>query len=382
MGGIDRSRLLDWARRIARTPSQQTDRFEAEPEVQAFQRDCIAPILAEAGLAARFDAMGNVIVEIGPRDAARSLLLMGYAMTHPAAAMRDPFAGEVVDTPEGPALRGRGVAEQKGSLAAAIAAVAAWARAPAADARLVFCVSTAGETGRHDAAQSILAAIGPVPPLGIVVLGTGGKVALGNKGRIDVEVIVRGRAAHSSTPWAGVNAIEGLRLVLEQLPRVPLPARAHPALGQATLTPTFIETWPRATHTVQAGARLTLDRRLLPGDDPDIAFRELRAALSLPEPFGLEVTRGAYMYPCEIAPDGALMRAIMAGAAAAGLPPPETWHSHGALDAGYLLAQGCEAAMWGPGAPEQWHSDNEQVPVAALEDGARRYLGLLRAALA
>ena len=378
---IDTARLLDWAQRIARTPSQQTDRFEAEPEVQAFIRDCVVPILAEAVIAARIDAMGNAIAEIGPRDASRSLLLMGYAMTHPAAAMRDPFGGEVVETPDGPALRGRGVAEQKGSLAAAIAAAAAWAKAPPADSRLVLAISTAGETGRHDAARAILAEIGTVPPLGIVVLGTGGRVALGNKGRIDVEVVVTGRPAHSSTPWAGVNAIEGLRQVLDQLPRVPLPAKEHPALGRATLTPTFIETWPRATHTVQAGAKLTLDRRLLPGDDPDIAFCELRAALSLPAPFGLEVKRGAYMYPCEIAPDGALMRAIAEGAALAGLPAPEGYHSHGALDAGYLLAQGCEAAMWGPGAPEQWHSDNEQVTLAATEEGARLYLGLLRALL-
>ena len=67
--------------------------------------------------------------------------------------------------------------------------------------------------------------------------------------------------------------------------------------------------------------------------------------------------------------------------AQAGLPAPEGYHSHGALDAGYLLAQGCEAAMWGSGAPEQWHSDNEQVTLASMEEGALLYLGLLRAAL-
>lgn len=378
---IDDARLIAWAERAVRHPSQQTDRFEAEPEVQSFIRDCAAPMVAEMGLACRFDAMGNLVAEIGPRDAERSAMLMTYAMTHPAAAMRDPFSGAIVETPAGKALRGRGVSEQKGALAAAFAATAAWVKARPARSRLVLAVSTAGETGRHDAARAMLAEMGPVPPMGIVVLGTGGRVALGNKGRIDVELIVRGKPAHSSTPWAGVNAIEGVRQLLNQISALPITSGRHPALGQATLTPTFIETFPRATHTVQAEARITLDRRLLPGDDPKAAFAEIERGLRLDPPLALEVRLGAYMYPSDVQADAPLVRAITDGCARMGLPAPETYHSHGALDAGYLTETGCQAVMWGPGAPEQWHSNEEQVPLADLASGARAYLGFLRAAL-
>ena len=41
--------------------------------------------------------MGNLIVELGPERADRSLMLMAYAMTHPASRMTDPYAGELIE---------------------------------------------------------------------------------------------------------------------------------------------------------------------------------------------------------------------------------------------------------------------------------------------
>src|SRR6185312_11625702 len=104
-------------------------------------------------------------------------------------------------------VRGRGVSEQKGALAAAVAAVQAARHLPP-KGRLVLTVSGAGETGRHDAANGICEALGYVPKLVVIALGTTSRVALGNKGRVDAIVTVRGKATHSSTPRAGVDAIE------------------------------------------------------------------------------------------------------------------------------------------------------------------------------
>jgi len=375
---IDRSTLIAWAQEFARYPSQQTALFEQDPEVQGFIADCVSPLVRELGLPSRRDPMGNLLVEFGPANAQKSLMLMAYAMTHPAAAMKNPFAGEVMDTPQGQAVRGRGIAEQKGSLAAALAATVAAHRAGALKGRLVFAVSTAGETGRHDAAQAIIDALGFVPRLGVVVIGTTRRIALGNKGRLDLLVRVSGKSAHSSTPWAGVSAIEGLRQVLDQLATFTPSGAPHDGLGLPTLTPTSIETRPRATHTVQSEAVLTLDRRLLPGQLPDMALAEIRGAIRLPEPWQLAVEPGPFMYPAEIKPDGVLVRAATAGAAAAGLPPPSHFWSHGALDAGYLCHIGCEAAMWGPGSIDAWHSDEESILASDLADGAAAYAAFIR----
>jgi acetylornithine deacetylase/succinyl-diaminopimelate desuccinylase-like protein len=314
---------------------------------------------------------------MGPKGGP-SLMLMAYAMTHPANRMADAFGATLVQG--GTRLRGRGVAEQKGALAAALAAVAA-VKDRVLGGRLVLAVTSAGETGRHDAAASVLKALGYVPDMTVIVVGTSGRLALANKGRIDVEVTVRGRAAHSSTPAAGIDAIAGARRVLDRVLSLDVGVRAHPGLGQATLSATSIRSWPEATHTIQDEVRLVFDRRLLPGDDPEAAFADIARAADIGPPWEVDCRRGPHMFPAEIAADGPLARAVAAGCTARGLALPDPFFSHGALDAGLLCAKGAEAAMWGPGETALWHSDEESIALSDLRNGAEGYLGLIEAVL-
>jgi acetylornithine deacetylase/succinyl-diaminopimelate desuccinylase-like protein len=373
--------LIAWTRAFVRHPSPQTERFEQEPQVQSFIGENIAPLVEKLALPWRRDGMGNLIVELGPASSGKSLLLMAYAMTHPANRMRNPFAGELIENATDAYVRGRGVSEQKGALAAALAAVKTAADRLALQGRLIFAVSTAGETGRHDAAISICDALGYCPQLTVIALGTTGRIALANKGRIDIFVTVRGKAAHSAMPWMGVDAIEGARRALDRVLAIDVTANKHPELGEATLAATSIRSWPEATHTVQDEVRLTFDRRLLPGDDPHAAFRAIAAAADIGEPWSVKAELGPIMYPAEIAPDGPFMRAAVEGCRRMGLKPPDTFHSHGALDAGYFCFRGAEGAMWGPGAVEQWHSDDERIAVSDLVTGAIAYRGMIEAAL-
>ena len=130
------------------------------------------------------------------------------------------------------------------------------------------------------------------------------------------------RQSHSARPWAGLNAITGAQQVLERLAAFDVGAAEHPGLGRATLTSTAIESFPKATHTVQNEVRMTFDLRLLPGQDPDERFVLVRDALADVAPWPVEVTKGAFMYPCEVAEDSDLVRHILAGHRAAGLPRP------------------------------------------------------------
>src|SRR5918995_5339430 len=187
---------------LLRYPSPQTERLEADPQLKKFIAETIAPRLAElTGNAGAMDAMGNVIWRLGGASAetSKGLLLMGYAMTFPAASMKQPFSGALVDGNAfgvaGQCALGRGACEQKGALAAMIYAAAIVARAQLAlRAPLILAVSLAGETGRHDTAKFILENDVIVARSAIVGLATGNRVCLGNKGRLDVEIIVRGKS--------------------------------------------------------------------------------------------------------------------------------------------------------------------------------------------
>ncbi|MFL6797795.1 MAG: M20/M25/M40 family metallo-hydrolase [Xanthobacteraceae bacterium] len=138
-----------------------------------------------------------------------------------------------------------------------------------------------------------------------------------------------------------------------------------------------MRSWPDATHTVQDEVRLVFDRRLLPGDDPQAAFDVIAKAAAIGEPWHVTTELGPFMYPAEIEADGVFMRAIAGGCRRMGLGAPDTFYSHGALDAGFFCTKGAEAGMWGPGAIEQWHSEDERIAVDGLVSGSVAYLGMI-----
>ena len=364
---------------LLRVPSVHTELMEADPAVRDFVARVAAPRLeALTGMAPRTDGMGNLLWRLDgdPEAAAEGLLFMGYAMTFPAGSMQDPFSGKVVPGEpyglRGPCVWGRGGCEQKAALAAMMAAAAAVRRSGRRLARpLVLAVSVAGETGRHLAARHMVEEEGLAARHGIVGLGTGNRVCLGNKGRIDVEVEVRGKSCHSSTPWAGVNAVDGARAVLERLDGL-VDGIEHPALGKATLVATRIESGPDILHTIQDRCRLTLDRRLLPGEDPGEALGAISRALTDMQPWRAEAAQGDFMYPAEVPADSAVAAALGAAREMAGETGPPIYFP-AALDAGYLNEKGIETVMFGPGDLAFAHTDSEVASLEQLRRAARVY---------
>lgn len=365
---------------LLRAPSPQTEKLEADPALRAFVRETVDPLVeALTGERPTIDGMGNLVVQMGPRTAGADggLLLMGYAMTFPPASMAEPYSGKIVPGEpyglRGPCAVGRGACEQKGPLAAMIGAAAILARSRTElRAPFYLVVSLAGETGRHDAASYILEHNRLRVRYGIVGLGTCNRVCLGNKGRIDVEMVVRGKSCHSSTPWAGIDAIKGARRVMDKLDALAL-GPAHPHLGAATLTPARIESGPPISHTIQDQCRVILDRRLLPGEEPDQALEAIRAALADLEPWTIEVTPGAFMYPSEVAPGAAIAEALQAARAVISKGSTEVFYLPAALDAGFLNRMGIETVMFGPGDLRFAHTDHELVSLLEVRDAARIY---------
>jgi acetylornithine deacetylase/succinyl-diaminopimelate desuccinylase-like protein len=362
---------------LLRYPSPQTEQLEADPQLKQFIAARVAPRLAElTGSAGRIDAMGNLIWRLGGASA-DGLLLMAYAMTFPAASMQQPFSGALVDGKAfGVASRcalGRGACEQKGALAGMIYAAVIIARAQLAlRAPLILAVSLAGETGRHDAAKFILENDEIGARSAFVGLGTGNRICLGNKGRIDVEIIVRGKSAHSSMPWQGVNAVDGFRRAMERLDRVPRGA-GHQGLGSATLTVTQVRSGPDISHTIPDVCRAVLDRRLLPGEDPDAAFRDIQNALKEVAGCSIEARLGASMYPSEVAKDCALAAATGSASRELTNRQAELFYSPAALDAGFLNRNGLETVMFGPGDLRFAHTDQEVVSLQEVRDAAKIY---------
>jgi acetylornithine deacetylase/succinyl-diaminopimelate desuccinylase len=124
---------------------------------------------------------------------------------------------------------------------------------------------------------------------------------------------------------------------------------------------------------VQDEVRITLDRRLLPGDDPERALADLRAAVEGLGDWTVEMEPGPFLYPSAVAAEAPVVRLLEDGAAELGAPRPDHLWSHGAIDAGYFNQQSIPAVMLGPGAPEMFHTDDESVALADVAFAAGLY---------
>ena len=141
--------------------------------------------------------------------------------------------------------------------------------------RLLWSVSREGRSS-HACTERILAALPDTPPSSACSrrrYACG--VQVGNRGRVDVDVRITGRATHSSVPEQGASAIAALAEVVHRVAALSWPD-AHPRLGARHAVVYKARFSPVAPHTIPGAAELTIDRRLLPGDDA--GRRDRRAA--------------------------------------------------------------------------------------------------------
>lgn len=362
--------------RLVQHASPQTELLEAEPSVLGLIADVIKPELEQAGLHPAIDAIGNLILRVKGRGQGGRLMLVGYAMNAAPSTMQNPYSGEIVDGEpyrlDGECVWGRGSCEQKGSLAAMIAALKfVGTHKVDLPADLYFVVSTAGETGRHDSLAYVLDH-GNVEADWCIIDGPP-EIQLGNKGRVDVLVTIKGKQAHSSRPWEGINAIEGAVKVLEKLKRLmPYPEdKAHPELGKVSLTPNAIESFPKATHTIQSECRIMFDRRLLPGDDPKKAIQQMVDAIGKIEPFEIEIQPRDFMYPSEVKKDADIVGALETAIRAMLGRQPAYSFSTAANDTGLFNFRRIQAINYGSRDIRFQHTDHDLVSVNSVFDAAK-----------
>jgi succinyl-diaminopimelate desuccinylase len=251
--------------------------------------------------------------------------------------------------------------------------------------RLYFICCVSGETGRDDAIRNVVEREGVRADMA-VVYGNSIKLQLGNRGRIDMRVTVHGQPCHSSRPKEGCNAITGALEVISRLSVEIDSSRAHPELGTASLTVNGFRSHPDSTHTVQSRCDISLDRRLLPGEDPDSAAAEIvRVAMQVDgmldpasgKPMRVSVTRGAYMHPSLVTDESLCVQEIRKSCRVMLGYEPQATFGQSAFDQGYLNHVGISTINFGPGEQEFAHTDNDVASVQRTYDAARVFAFLI-----
>jgi succinyl-diaminopimelate desuccinylase len=311
-----------------------------------------------------------VVARFG-RDTGRELLFVAYPALHHGNEMDEPLRARRRPLDEEDELWiGLGAGQSKGGLAAACAAVRLLqSQGVELAGRLTIAVSSEGSSS-HVSAESLYRNFDVLPAGAVLLVGTENRITLGNRGRVDVHIEIRGKPTHSSAVELGVNPIPLVGAVQAELERVRVDDTSHPQLGRRALVPYKLMCGPVVPHTIPAWCRIVLDRRLLPGDDPDDAVAEIADALrDLP----VVVSKGPAMLPALVREDDEVVAALQAGARAALGRPLETFYPRYTFDAGYGCALGVPTVMCGPSSSDISGADvlgEDVVALSALREAA------------
>lgn len=212
----------------------------------------------------RVDEVGNVIGVARGRGEAPPALLNCHLDVVAEGDHADwevpPFSGEIRDG----YLHGRGAMDIKGPLALQTYAAASMIGEAPGDVIVAHTVlEERGGLGMKRLLES-----GSVEP-GVVVIGeaTHGDVCIGHRGRAEMEVAIAGSAGHASVPARAHNALDLLGDVLASLRDLADEQESDPVLGRSSLVATMIDVLPESRNVIPDSAVVTIDWRILPGDD-------------------------------------------------------------------------------------------------------------------
>lgn len=341
----------------------------------------VATVLDEAGADVRVHdgtrpGTYGLHAVLGPADAPGGVLLAAHGDVVDVAGQTwttDPF---VLRADSG-RLHGRGAADMKAFIAATLAAVAR-SDPSSLSAPLHVAISHDEELACAGIAP-LLDALVIAAPLAGVIVGepTELRVVDRHKGKAAIDITLHGRAAHSATPSAGVNAVRAaahLIVALEDLERQLATEASDPSFSMPHAT---IGIGPIhggvAVNIVPDRCTLQVETRVLPGQPLD-AIVERIGAVASQMTAGADVRRVGGYPPLTPTPEGAAFGARVAAIAGHG--------DGGAADFGteaglYQERLGVPVVVCGPGSMAQGHTSDEFITVEQLAAGEAFVAGII-----
>ncbi|MFW5942488.1 MAG: M20 family metallopeptidase [Chloroflexota bacterium] len=295
----------------------------------------------------------------------------------PGAWEHDPFGGEIVDG----VLYGRGAGDDKSSVTAQVMAAVALKRAGVQLEGTLVVNPVADEESLGEHGAQWLRESGRLrPDMLIVGEQTDNAVAVAERSINWIELVVHGEAAHGAMPWNGLNAIVQMAGIIQFLEReyAPLLAeRTHPYLPPSTMNLGTIQGGLK-TNMVPEVCRLTLDRRVPPGETIESIVNELDDLLQrytrevTPVDYELNVlySSGQPMETDERDPLVATMQQALTDVT--GERRGLIGYNQGS-DGRFFAGDGIPVVIFGPSHPDVGHSANEHVRLEQVVEAVQVY---------
>jgi acetylornithine deacetylase len=313
------------------------------------------------------DDRGNVFARRAGR-AGPTLALVGHHDVVPPAERQVASGGDQLTFEcDGERLHGRGTADMKGALAAAMLAFRD--ADPATDLQFAsFVAEEQGGLGAQAAVED-----GFVPDHAVVCEGSTGysapgvtDVAVAHKGRRGSTLVAGGEAAHASEPEAGENAVYRACDAIGVVRDLDFPETevlGHELSGSVAVTEIDGGT---AWNVIPEQCTVTVDERTVPGE---------RAPLERAEAVDGVTWRVDQDLPPMACDDAAFADLVLAAADGAQESTPEQVVKPHATDAGWLAEAGTTCVVCGAAEPGEAHTKNESVSLQVLDRCYHIYRG-------
>jgi acetylornithine deacetylase/succinyl-diaminopimelate desuccinylase-like protein len=334
-----------------------------------WMRQTVAP--QRDNIVARFD--GNP----GPAEGGRVILFEAHQDTVPVDGMTiDPWRPTVRDG----RLYGRGSCDIKGGMTAMLGALARLIEEQPRQCPTVVMACTVNEEHGYSGAQALTrlwseidsdSIIPRVPDAAVIAEPTNLDVVVAHKGAVRWRVHTHGRAAHSSQPQLGDNAIYKMARVVAALEiyarDVPASLAAHPLCGRPSLSVGVIS-GGLSVNTVPDRATIEIDRRIIPGEDGETAYRQVVDYVTHRTELGNAVEHERpYLEGRSLAdgPNRRLAAQLVESARRVRSQAAEIGVPFG-TDAATIAAAGVPSVVFGPGSIAQAHTADEWLSLDEL----------------
>lgn len=224
----------------------------------------------------------NVVATLG--EGSPVIMLHAHIDTVPIAETEaakwsvDPYAAIV----QHGALYGKGSIDDKAPLASMMLTMIDAAQQDSLNGTLILVAAAEEETGGV-LGTKWLAENGHLPDCDFIIVGeqTHNKVATAHKGVMRCTVRTTGKSVHATNPNRGINAINAMARIVLALEDYhnELAKRVHPIVGFPTCNVGVIQGGSTA-NAVPDSCIVKIDRRMIPGEHPEVVKSELKAVVN------------------------------------------------------------------------------------------------------
>ena len=372
--------IINLAQQLIRIPSDET---AGEQEVC----DYLESVLKSLGMKIKIQQVKpnrpNIIAEVVGNNSGKVIMLNGHIDTVPIGDIDkwsvDPYGGNIKNNK----LFGRGATDMKGSIASMIIAIKYMMNnITNFNGKIIFTGVMAEETtgiGTQKVVEDNIKA-----DMAIVGEPSDEKIYRAHKGTMWFNLFSYGKLEHSSESNSGSNnAIINMMKLIEEINKISkeLEMIDNDLVGHPTINVGLIEGGTKQ-NMIADSCKVSIDRRVLPGEDPDKIVDELRVRFnklrSTDSRLEFDIKKDTIREAVEVSESEQIVQELKKALNKVFNKEPIVSGMKATTDMSILVNQGkIPSVIYGPGFIKQAHTIDEFIEVERLIKSSKVYAEVL-----